>query len=103
VSDTPEDRANQWRVETWQDKHLCPECRIHHWNARAIDWEAVLYPNGETERDIPYAGDEMTEQEAIDSCRKEMANSFRKGGTPIAWDHPAFRKIVERELRARGE
>jgi hypothetical protein len=97
VSDAPEDLANWCSVTVWRDRHPDPECGNCHWNAEPVGWEYTIYPDGKIVHAAP-SGDGETEQEALDHCRREMADFFRRGCERADWDHPLVIQDVKSKL-----
>jgi hypothetical protein len=83
ASADPKDRAKTWPVVVCRKPVKDPECDRHHWIACALEWTSTRYPNGTTVAVSPLSEGE-SEQEALDSCRKEIADFFRRGCEPRA-------------------
>ena len=98
ASDDPEDRAKTWPVVIFRQPVKDPECGRHHWTACALEWTSTRYPNGTTVTLSPSSEGE-SEQEALDGCRKAMADFFRGGcepGSTEAEEIEALKRGVKR-------
>jgi hypothetical protein len=74
---TLRERVEQWPVIVSKSKYK-PNC----WIAWPFNWNTTLKADGEMIGRVP-SGEGSTEQEALDACRKNIADMFAVSWVPV--------------------